>query len=137
MLQFNKCSVAGSDNPCFLGGGGLFAVGIRVGSRRPLGKQGVFAQVEPITPNKLGLPPRSLRCSPPIPSSLWYGLSFKMAGRIRGEPLLSNKQGSNGCLLRVQEPLCARKLNISDRQNGRWQITVALPRAIDWTAADF
>lgn len=60
-----------------------------------------------------------------------------MAGRIRGEPLLSNKQGSNGCLLRVQEPLCARKLNIPDRQNGRWQIAVALPRAIDWTTADY
>lgn len=112
----------------------------RLGLRRPLGKQGVFAQVEPITKNKLGLPLHSLLCSssvsPPHPLISLVWVVIWKPGQIHIEPLLPNKQASNGCLPRVQEPLCVRKLNISDRQNGRRQITVALSWAIDWKKAD-
>lgn len=100
----------------------------------------MFAQVEPITQNKLGLPPYSLLCSsslsPPHPLISLVWVVIWKAGQIHSEHLLSNKQGSNGCLPKVQEPLCARKLNISDRQNGRRQITVALSWASDLKKAD-
>lgn len=81
----------------------------------------------------------SFALPPPLPPhpliSLVWVVIWK-PGQIHSEPLLPNKQASNGCLPRVQEPLCVRKLNISDRQNGRRQITVALSRAIDWKEAD-
>lgn len=118
----------------------LFCCWHRLGLRRPLGKQGVFAQVEPITQNKLGLPLYSLLCSsslsPPHPLICLVWVVIWKPGQIHSEPLLPNKQASNGCLPRVQEPLCARKLNISDRQNGCRQITVALSWGIDWKNAD-
>lgn len=100
----------------------------------------MFAQVEPITPNKLGLPPYPLLCSsslspPHLLISLVWVVIWK-PGQIHSKHLLSNKQGSNGCLPKVQEPLYVRKLNMSDRQNGCRQITVALSWAIDWKKAD-
>lgn len=118
----------------------LFCCWHRLGLRRPLGKQWVFAQVEPITQNKLGLPLYSLHCfsslSPPhsLISRVW--VVIWKPGQTHSEPLLPNKQASNGCLPRVQEPLCAWKLNISDSRNGRRQITVALPWGIDWKNAE-
>ena len=54
-----------------------FRCGYRIGLRRPLSKLGVFAQVEPITQNKLGLPPysllraSSLSSTHPLISVLW------------------------------------------------------------------
>lgn len=113
----------------------------RPGLKRPLGKQSMFAQVEPITQNKLGLPLYSLLCSssltphPPTPLIFLVWVVIWKPGQNYSGPLLPNKQASNVCLLRVQESLGARKLNISDKKNGCRQITVALSWTIDWKKA--
>lgn len=70
-----------------------------------------------------------------MPFSPLISLTWCPSALVRGhESPLPNKQCGNGGLPTAQEPLCARKLNISDSQNRRRQITVALSSSsqIDW-----
>lgn len=102
----------------------FYIAGSEMWFRETTGQQRLFAQVEPITKNQLGLPP-SLSLSSSPSHFLGTGSSKVWAVAIRAR-LRSNKQGGNNCLLNEQEPLCSAKLNNSDRRNGRRQITLPL-----------